>query len=351
MSEPPTKTGIVVDKRYMEHDPGSHHVESPERLRAIYELFEDPDFKDKFVKVEPRQATHEELYWNHTKGHIERIAATAGKAFSCLDPDTRTSETSYDVALLAVGGVFSLIDALFDKKITDGFALVRPPGHHAEADQAMGFCLFNNIALGAHYLINRYGLKKILIVDWDIHHGNGTQHSFYDRSDVLYFSTHQFPYYPGTGNFSETGSGAGEGYTVNVPLPGGQDEGEYTAIFQNILRPVALEYKPEIALVSAGFDIYYKDPLGTMQVTEKGFAGLTRILMDIAEACCKKRLLLVLEGGYNVLGQKESVRAVLNELSGTSILSQDFVPTGKNQAPVVIKKVRDVHKKYWSCFR
>jgi acetoin utilization deacetylase AcuC-like enzyme len=351
MSEASIRTGVVAANKYMEHDAGPYHVESPERLRAIYELFEEPYFKDKFVKVEPRQATQEELAWNHTREHIRRIAATAGKAFSYLDPDTRTSETSYDVALLAVGGVFSLIDALFDKKIANGFALVRPPGHHAEANQAMGFCLFNNIALGAHYLINRYGLKRILIVDWDIHHGNGTQHSFYDRPDVLYFSTHQFPYYPGTGNFPETGSGAGEGYTVNVPLPGGQDEGEYMAIFQHILRPVALEYKPEIALVSAGFDIYYKDPLGTMQVTEKGFAGLTRILMDIAETCCEGRLLLVLEGGYNVMGQKESVRAVLNELSGASILGQDFVPPGKNQAPVVIKKVRDVHKKYWSCFR
>lgn len=351
MSEASIITGVVVDNRYMEHDAGPYHVESPERLRAIYNLFEELDFKNKFIRVEPRPATHEELSWNHTKGHIERIAATAGKAFSYLDPDTRTSETSYDVALLAVGGVFSLIDALLDKEIANGFALVRPPGHHAEAGQAMGFCLFNNIALGAHYLINRYGLKRILIVDWDIHHGNGTQHSFYERPDVLYFSTHQFPYYPGTGNFSETGSGAGEGYTVNVPLPGGQDEGEYVAIFQNILRPVALEYKPEIVLVSAGFDIYYKDPLGTMQVTEKGFAGLTRILMDIAETCCEKRLLLVLEGGYNVLGQKESVRAVLNELSGASIPGRDFEPPGDDQASVVIKKVKDIHKKYWPCFR
>lgn len=351
MSEPPTKTGIVVDKRYMEHDAGPYHVESPERLRAIYKLFEESDLKNKFIHVEPRQATQEELAWNHTREHIRRIAATAGKAVSHLDPDTRTSETSYDVALLAVGGVFSLIDALFNKKIANGFALVRPPGHHAEADQAMGFCLFNNIAMGAHYLINRYGLKRILIVDWDIHHGNGTQHSFYDRPDVLYFSTHQFPYYPGTGNFSETGSGAGEGYTVNVPLPGGQDEGEYMAIFQNILRPVALEYKPEIVLVSAGFDIYYKDPLGTMQVTEKGFAGLTRILMDIAETCCERRLLLVLEGGYNVMGQKESVRAVLKELSGASILGKASAPPGEDRAPVIIKRAKEVHKKHWACLR
>lgn len=351
MSNFTLKTGVVMDKRYLEHDPGSNHVESPERLRAIYALFEEPDFKDKFVKVEPRRADQEELSWNHSEEYIKRVAATAGKASSYLDPDTRTSEKSYDVALLAVGGVFALMDVLLDKKISNGFALVRPPGHHAEVDRAMGFCLFNNVALGAHYLIKRYGLKRVLIVDWDIHHGNGTQHSFYDRSDVLYFSTHQFPYYPGTGNFNEIGSGEGAGYTVNIPLAGGQGESEYIAIFQNILRPIALEYKPEMVLVSAGFDIYHRDPLGTMQITEKGFARLTHILMDLADLCCQGRLLLVLEGGYNVMGQKESIRAVLNVLTGENILVRDFAHREENQIAGIIKRVRETHKKYWSCFR
>ncbi len=350
MSGLPGKTGVVVDERYTEHDPGSYHVESPERLRAIYSLFEEPDFKGKFVEIKARPATRDELSWNHTEEHIERISATAGKPSSYLDPDTRTSEKSYQVALLAVGGVFALIDAVLDNKITNGFALVRPPGHHAEVDRAMGFCLFNNVALGAHYLIRHYGLKRILIVDWDIHHGNGTQRSFYDRSDVLYFSTHQFPYYPGTGDFDETGSGAGEGYTVNVPLSGGQGESEFVAIYQNILRPIALEYQPEIILVSAGFDIYYRDPLGTMQITERGFAKLARILMDIAELCCNGRLCLVLEGGYNVIGQRDSVRAVLNELAGTSILDEKIVGA-EDRASFIIKKVRETHKKYWSSLR
>lgn len=351
MNDPSSKTGVVVDPRYMGHDPGAYHVETPERLRAIYELFEEADLKDKFIRIEPRRATHEELSWNHTQEHIKRIAATAGKSSSYLDPDTRTSERSYEVALLAVGGVFAAIDALWDKKIDNGFALVRPPGHHAEAGCAMGFCLFNNIALGAHYLIERYGFKKVLIVDWDIHHGNGTQHSFYDRSDVLYFSTHQFPYYPGTGNFDETGAGSGEGYTVNVPLPMGQGDTEYTAIFENILRPIALEYRPECVLVSAGFDIYYRDPLGTMEITKEGFAKLTRILKDIAGLCCDGRLVLVLEGGYNVMGQKESVRAVLNELAGGSPSGSELSGGTGDRAAFVIKKVKEIQGRYWSSLR
>ncbi len=350
MTDSVTKAGVVADARYMEHDPGSYHVETPERLRAIYELFEEGRLKDACVRIAPRPATLEELLWNHTERHIQRIAATEGQSSSYLDPDTRTSERSYEAALLAVGGVFALIDAVFAKEVTNGFALVRPPGHHAEADRAMGFCLFNNIALGAHYLIRKYELKRILIVDWDLHHGNGTQRSFYNRPDVLYFSTHQFPYYPGTGNLTETGSGPGEGYTVNVPLSGGQGNADYEAIFQEILYPVAADYKPEMILVSAGFDIYHHDPLGTMSVTEKGFARLTRMLMDLANSHCDGRLLLVLEGGYNIQGQKSSVRAVLNELSGMPFA--DDAPTPEQRlGDGIVKRVREIQKKYWPSLR
>lgn len=344
------KTGIVADARYMEHDPGSYHVESPERLRAIYELFESNFFDDAFQKIPPREATFEELRWNHTESYIKRIAATAGKPESYLDPDTRTSENSYAAALLAVGGVFNLLDAIFSQEVKNGFALIRPPGHHAEADRAMGFCLFNNIALGAHFALQRHGLKKILIVDWDIHHGNGTQHSFYDGREVLYFSTHQFPYYPGTGSLSETGTGKGEGFTVNVPLPGGQSDHDFATIFEQILSPVASDYQPELVLVSAGFDIYKNDPLGTMKVTEKGFAQLTRILMRMADKYAAGRLALVLEGGYNVRGEKESVREVLRELTAEDIPQPGPAPAG-DETVLTMKKVRDIQKKYWPSLR
>lgn len=347
MAQSFSETGVVADRRYLHHDPGPYHVESPQRLEAIYRIFEEGPL-DKCFRIEPRAATFEELTWNHTERHIKQIASTAGKASSYLDPDTRTSEKSYDTALLAVGGVFSALDEIFQVTISNGFALVRPPGHHAEADRAMGFCLFNNIALGAHYLVNRHGLKRILIVDWDLHHGNGTQHSFYNRSEVLYFSTHQFPYYPGTGNFTETGSGPGQGFTVNVPLSGGQGNEDYAAIFRDLLVPIASEYKPEAILVSAGFDIYHGDPLGTMKITEKGFAGLTRILMGLAQDLCGGKLLLVLEGGYNVEGQKESVRAVISELAGMTE-SKDFGPANGETARI-ISRVREIQERYWKGF-
>ncbi|MFH1147069.1 MAG: histone deacetylase [Pseudomonadota bacterium] len=345
MAQSSMRTGVVADRRYLDHDPGPYHVESPQRLEAIYRLFEEGPLET-CVRIEPRAAAFEELVWNHTERLIKQIAATAEKTASYLDPDTRTSEESYETALLAAGGVFSALDAILQGRISNGFALVRPPGHHAEADHAMGFCLFNNIALGAHYLVNRYGLKRILIVDWDLHHGNGTQHSFYSRSDVLYFSTHQFPYYPGTGNLTETGSGPGQGFTVNVPLSGGQGNDDYAAIFRDVLVPVASEYKPEAILVSAGFDIYHRDPLGTMKVSEEGFAGLTRILMDLADSFCGGKLLLVLEGGYNVEGQKESVRKVISELAGMTTSSKDFAPATGETARL-ISRVRDVQRKYW----
>jgi acetoin utilization deacetylase AcuC-like enzyme len=198
--------------------------------------------------------------------------------------------------------------------VDNAFALVRPPGHHAEKDTAAGFCVFNNIAIGAMHAILKYNLKRILIVDWDLHHGNGTQHSFYGDQRILYFSTHQYPYYPGTGDLQEIGRGQGEYYTINVPLSMGAGDSSFVKIFHKILQPVALEYKPELILLSAGFDTYFQDPLGGMRVTPKGFAAMTRILLNIADACCQGRLVAVLEGGYHVAGLTKSVKAVLEEM-------------------------------------
>lgn len=345
------KTGVVKDYRYLEHITGDYHPESHQRLEVIYERLEEEDAKNKFLLIEPRFATHEELEYVHIDQYIAQVEGTAGKPLVMLDSDTQTSPKSWEAAKLAVGGVLTMIDKLMKKEIDNGFALIRPPGHHAESDRAMGFCLFNNVAIGAEYAIKEYGLDRILIIDWDLHHGNGTQHTFYDDSRVLYFSTHQYPYYPGTGNFNEIGSGDGKGFTVNIPLSPGPGDDEYAKIYLEILKPITLEYKPEMILVSAGFDIYHQDPLGGMGVTPEGFARLTRIIMELAELTCRGRVLLALEGGYHLDGLRDSVWTVLRELGGESGLKDGESILEKkieNSAIVsVIERVKTIHQAHW----
>ncbi len=342
-------TLIIKAQEYLEHDPGAGHPESPKRLATIYDRIAKPDVAPLYRVEHPREATIEELCWNHARPYVERIERTAGVPHFQLDPDTATSAGSWQAAILAVGGVFTAMDAIADKKAENGFALVRPPGHHAERDQAMGFCLFNNIALGAYYARRVLGHRRVLIVDWDLHHGNGTQHSFYDSSDVLYFSTHQYPHYPGSGAADQTGEGHGKGFTVNIPLAPGAGDLEYAAIFNKILAPVAAEFSPDFILVSAGFDIYAQDPLGGMLVTEKGFAWLARKLMKIADHCCEGRLLFCLEGGYNLTGLSEGVTAVIKECAHSSILSEKETEAFGAAAslPDTAGSALEIQKAYW----
>lgn len=346
------RTGIVKDRRYMEHvmDPG--HPESPERLREIYQMLEEEEMKGRPLgKVKPRSATREELEMVHSPTYIDLVASTAGKPYVRLDMDTSTCAKSYETALLAAGGLLELIKVVMQGKFNNGFALVRPPGHHAERDRAMGFCLFNNVAIGARYALKNFSLQRILIVDWDVHHGNGTQNSFYEDPKVLYFSTHRYGFYPGTGAATEVGKCKGEGFNVNVPLSPGVRDTEYGIIFEKILKPIALEYRPQLILVSAGFDIHYNDPLGGMEVTEKGFARMTQILMEIAEATAQGKLVLTLEGGYNVAGQRRSVKAVLEELSQASPLEkQGLLEKEKTDYPRIepfILQVKEIQRRYW----
>jgi acetoin utilization deacetylase AcuC-like enzyme len=333
---------------YKQHLANYAHVESPDRLKVIYAMLDGADMADKFVSVSPRPATTDELGWVHSTSHIERIAATDGKTYASLDPDTQTTAQSYQAARLAVGGILALLDRIYDGTIKNGFALVRPPGHHAERDRAMGFCLFNNVAYGALHAINTHGARRVLIVDWDLHHGNATQKGFYDSSHVLFFSTHQYPYYPGSGALEEVGQGEGMGYTVNVPLWHGYGDREFYQIFETILMPIADSFKPDFILVSAGFDTYHKDPLGGMKVTPKGYAALTRILMDLAEKHCSGRLAFTLEGGYHLEGLRDSVKAVLKELSQESILSdKDLTSFDEANPPPLVKEVMAIQKPYW----
>jgi acetoin utilization deacetylase AcuC-like enzyme len=309
-------TGIVKDWRYIEHTMGDHHPESPQRLQTIYEMLEEERIFSSFPVIVPRPAEIEEVALIHTREYIEQIQATSGRRSVYLDPDTSTSPRSFEVAMLAAGGLLEAVDWVMEEKVENGFALVRPPGHHAEASQARGFCIFNNVAIAAQYLIERWKLRRVLIVDWDIHHGNGTQNSFFSRSDVLYFSTHQFPHYPGTGHWSEVGVGKGEGFTVNVPLSGGKSDDDFLSVYRKLLLPIARSFEPEFILVSAGFDIFAGDPLGGMGLSVSGFGALTTELARLAQQTCRNRLLLTLEGGYNLFGLKDGVKSVLLALSG-----------------------------------
>jgi acetoin utilization deacetylase AcuC-like enzyme len=315
------KTGIVKDWRYVEHNMGDAHPESPERIRAIYEMLEEEKGLASLALIAPRPATEKEIALIHTQEYVERIKETAGRERVHLDPDTSTSPRSYEVALLAAGGLLEAADRIMTAKVTSGFALVRPPGHHAEASQAKGFCIFNNVAIAAQYLIEKWKLRRILVVDWDLHHGNGTQNAFYSRADVLFLSTHQFPYYPGSGHWSEIGEGKGEGFTVNVPLTPGKTDDDFLFIYRRLLSPIAAAYKPEFILVSAGFDIFAGDPLGGMEVSVEGFGAMAGELMDLAQQTAQGRLLMTLEGGYNLFGLKDGIRSVLLALSGQRLQS------------------------------
>lgn len=309
------KTGLVYDPRYLEHDMGAGHPESPDRLRAIMRQLEQTGMAARLTRIEPRKAEDEWITQIHTPSYLAMLKAhapTSGRV--SLDPDTAMSQGSMTAAYLAAGGALAAVDAILDRRVEHVFCAVRPPGHHAEAGRAMGFCLFNNVAIAARYVQKKYGLKRVLIVDWDVHHGNGTQHSFEADPSVLFFSTHQFPHYPGTGRESERGRGAGEGFTLNVPMEAGEGDEEYHAVFEKSLVPAADAFKPEFVIISAGFDAHKDDPLASMGLTEQGYADLTGIVAGIAKRHAGGRILSSLEGGYNLTALSASVGAHIQAL-------------------------------------
>jgi acetoin utilization deacetylase AcuC-like enzyme len=309
------KAGYLYDKIFLEHRPGEGHPESPQRLLAIDQAVRAMDFFPQLIQLQSRQATLEELLLVHHREYVnltKRECEAGMPSLSCGDTDI--CQKSYKVALHAAGGVLAAVDAVFSGTVSRAFCAVRPPGHHAGPGRGMGFCMFNNVALAARYAQKKYGAKRVLIADWDVHHGNGTQDVFCSDGSVLYFSTHLFPHYPGTGAAIESGLGAAKGLIINRPFPHGARNREIVGAFRETLVPAAREFKPDFTLISAGFDSRKNDPLGGFQIDDNGFRELTRIMLAIAAVSGKDRLVSVLEGGYDLTGLAAAVCAHLEEM-------------------------------------
>ncbi len=352
----PTATApllVFKDSAMQAHLQGIFHLESANRLKALDEVLAAEAMAGCWKLLAGRQAEKEALAWVHTPDHIARIAATAGRKLYAIDLDTQTTAASYDVACLAVGGIFNLLDAVMAGPSRRGFAAIRPPGHHAEPDKAMGFCLFNNAALAACYLKHAHGLRRVMIVDIDAHHGNGTQAAFLRSREVLFFSLHQFPCYPGTGNFGEVGSGPGEGYSVNVPLDKGMGDAEFVQAIRMLAEPLARAFEPEMILVSCGFDLSQHDRLAALKGTPAGYAMLTRQLCRLADAVCGGRIAFILEGGYSVRGIEECGRSVIQELCDLpSAAAQQLDAVRRTSGPfATLQKSIAIHTKYWSILK
>ncbi len=340
------KVGYIYDPIYLKHDTGQH-VENTKRLKAIVSHLEKTGLKQRLILIKPRAAAIGELSLVHDEHYIAHIRDVAQKGGGWLDADTVMSSDSYEAALCAVGGVTRAVGAVIKGEVDSAFALVRPPGHHATCERAMGFCLFNNVAIAAKCALTNYQLERILILDFDVHHGNGTQAAFYDNPHVLYISTHQYPFYPGTGSIEETGSGTAAGTTINIPLPAGSGDSEYLEVFEQIIVPAAIRFKPQLVLVSAGYDTHWADELALMQVSVTGFAQMVKIIRRLGDELCNGRLVFSLEGGYNLRALAASVKATLDMLLGNTTIED---PLGQSpyrrEAPStasLIKKMKEIH--------
>jgi acetoin utilization deacetylase AcuC-like enzyme len=310
-------TGLVCDPAFLAHDTGPTHPESPRRLEAIARRLNEPDLQKRIVSLSAPLVDRKWLETVHTSRYVDRLAqASPDHGYVYLDADTPMSPGSYRAALQAVGGTLAAIDAVMDGRVANAFCAVRPPGHHAESSRAMGFCLFNNVAVGARYAQRRYGIRRVLILDWDVHHGNGTQAAFYEDPTVLYVSLHQYPWYPGTGGAEEVGTGPGEGYTLNLPMAAGRGDDEYGTAFELRIQPAVREFSPDFVLISAGFDAHRDDPLAMMNVTEAGYRAMTESVKDWASTSAQGRVVSCLEGGYNLTALADSVEAHVRCLAG-----------------------------------
>jgi len=312
-------TGWLYDDVFLTHDTGPQHPESAQRLLAITANLEETGLIRRLTPIPIRPVKKNEVIRVHFASHWDRVEKICREGGGFLDGDTPVSTGSWDAAIAAAGGTIAAVDAVMQEKVTNAFACVRPPGHHAEPEMAMGFCLFNNIAIAARHLLDHYDLQRVLIVDWDAHHGNGTQYSFYEDPRVFYFSIHQFPFYPGEGTAAETGQGAGEGFTMNVPIPGGSGDAEFLAGLREGLFPAMESFRPEFVLLSAGFDAHHDDPMTGLTVTDEGFIKAGLIVKGLADRHCDGKWVSVLEGGYNLealaVGVENLLRIKLGDIT------------------------------------
>jgi acetoin utilization deacetylase AcuC-like enzyme len=303
-------TALLLDPVYKQHQTGPGHPERPERYDAVRSGLEREALVRDAVRIDTRRASEDEIAMCHSRDYIAVVKRDVARGLHDLSTgDTAISPKSLDVALLASGGVLNAVDAVVSGKAKNAFCAVRPPGHHATAVKGMGFCLFNNVAIAAKHAQAKHGIRNVVIVDWDVHHGNGTQDIFYRDGSVFFFSTHQSPWYPGTGAAGETGEGAGKGTTINCPFPSGSGRAEIAGAFRERLVREMDAFKPELVLVSAGFDSRLGDPLGQFRLTDEDFADLTRMMMDVADKHAGGRLVSVLEGGYSLEGLSKAVGA------------------------------------------
>jgi len=333
-------TAIVWSKDYELHDTGGH-PEGPDRATQIVTYLRSLDLWTDLTVVPPRPATADDVLLVHTEALVDRVRRIAESGGGEMDHETPVSARSYEIALLAVGGVLTALEQWGQGRVP--FALVRPPGHHATPDRSMGFCLFNNVAIAARKLLAQ-GMERVAIVDWDVHHGNGTQAAFYDEPRVLFCSLHQWPLYPGSGWFNECGEGDGEGFTVDIPMPPASRDGDYLRAFEQVVEPIVDQFAPQAVLVSAGFDPHADEPLASLRLSEDGFAAMALRLLTLAQRRAEGRLALVLEGGYDRPATNRSVAAVLAAL--ISEQAPAVGPAGE-AGRAAIDHAREVQGRYW----
>jgi acetoin utilization deacetylase AcuC-like enzyme len=336
---------LIFSSKFLNHQTPAGHPERVERAEVMQSVVAAWTQRGG-VAQEPRPATRAELLRVHSQQHLDTIDRTAGRAVS-LDPDTATSPESRDVALLAAGAALGGVDAIVQSRATRVMALVRPPGHHAERDRAMGFCLYNNVAAAAAHALT-LGMERIVVMDYDVHHGNGTQWMFYEDPRVLYISTHQYPFYPGTGAAEDIGRGKGAGFTLNVPLEAGATDGDYQDAFKVVVIPAIDQFKPELVMISAGFDAHERDPLARMRLSTNGYATLTKSLCDAADRHCHGRVVAVTEGGYDLVALKACLESSISVLDGAVVPEPAEAPLGPTaRSRTAVAAVRSAHAKYW----
>ena len=337
--------GFVYDSVFLDHETGTH-PENGSRMTATMSLLEESGLLAKLVHIPTRAASTGELSLVHDSAYVAGVRRVADEGGGWVDPDTLITPRSYDVAATVVGGTLNALDAVMSGDVQSAYCLVRPPGHHARPTQAMGFCLFNHVAIAAATAIAKHGLERVAIVDYDVHHGNGTQDAFYGDPRLLYVSTHEYPFYPGTGPAEQTGTGSGIGTTVNIPMPHGSGDDEHRRAFAEVVIPVLYRYRPQLILVSAGYDAHFADDIARQQLSVDGYGTLVSMVKDAADEVCDGKLLMAQEGGYHLTALPWCVRRTIELLRGAEP-TPDPLGTIETRPPVgfdeMLLRVRGLH--------